>query len=117
MNKTPRLRWIIALQQTIAKYEQSIENKVKPIARGSKCPLCTTARDIELKAFGICPVCIHMSEYGSGKHCSEQASCKAAMSFYLLNNNNQSEVFDKLAIKYRIHYLKSIIIKLKHEHN
>jgi len=111
MNQKLKDKWIVALEETIAKYEQAIIHEEMPWADSNVCPLCILTDKLNganQDPLDPCKHCIHYSKYGSQTHCSHQPSCTNATNF-----TKDITLYSKQATKYRIYVLKGIIKRLK----
>ena len=74
MNKELKLKWIEALDETIALYNLGIKREccylhIRLLHNNGKWHLCELAKE-------GCPDCIHFTNYSQGKTCGDQKSYK-----------------------------------------
>lgn len=120
MNKTELIienkdQWIKALKKTIRRYEKELVGDYSD--QYEQCTLCLLAYKVKIMiqqekypSGGTCTYCIHKSTLGAGIICLDQKSFK---NVFLLTSNAVTDKRLARDIRYRITYLKKMIIKLK----
>ena len=104
-----RVKWIKALEKTVALYQECIKQKsIDPFGEAD-CTLCILSYDNKPSTHcDSCDYCIHNSPFTTFSHCVDDDGFELIFSAL-----NYTDDVEKL-MKERITYLRNIIRKLKH---